>query len=231
MSQLLRLNNPATSRRGGKQALAAIGAVAASLSILPLSQVSISPPEAPAIRAPEVMPVNRNPRQNPNPQQQTPTSRNNPLPIPDLATAETTPMTLEISNFNLQFTSELDTLKPSIEVAAFPSFDVAEIEDLGLFDIADLDFIPQLIHRPDFHFPTKLLRQGIDSGEITFDVKVDTRGRVTVIGVVDVTHPDLIEPASQAVQRALFQSPIKDGRKVDMRYRWTLNLMNNDENR
>ena len=231
MLQRLQTSNSAAPGRGRKQALAAIGAVAASLLILPLSQVSISPPDAPVIRAPEVMPLNRNPRQNPNPQRQTPTSRNNPLPIPDLATASTTPMTLEISNFDLQFTSELDTLKPSIEVAAFPSFDAAEIEDLGLFDIADLDFIPQLIHRPDFHFPAKLLRQGIDSGEITFDVKVDTRGRVTVIAVIEVSHPDLVEPATQAVQRALFQSPIKDGRKVDMRYRWTLNLMNDNENR
>jgi TonB family protein len=231
MWQLPLATSPTLPRRETKQALAAISVVAVSLLILPLSQISISPPDVPVVHAPEVMSVNRNPVQNTTQHPQPHPSRNNPLPIPDLATSAVIPMTLEIGNFDLQFTSEIDTLKPSIEVTAFPTFDAAEIEDLGIFDIADLDFVPQLIHRPDFHFPAKLLRQGIDSGEITLDVKVDPRGRVTIIVVVDVSHPGLIEPAIQAVKKALFQSPMKEGRKVDMRYRWTLNLMHENENR
>lgn len=95
---------------------------------------------------------------------------------------------------------------------------------LELFDLTQLDCEPALLRVPEFQFPTHLSRQGLHAGRVTVVVRVNASGRVSLLSVTDSSHPDLIPAVCDAVAKALFQPPVRQGRRVALRYSWTLEL-------
>lgn len=96
--------------------------------------------------------------------------------------------------------------------------------DGELFDLAQLDCEPALLRVPEFQFPAHLSRQGLHAGRVTVVVRVNASGRVHLLSVTDSSHPDLVPAVREAVARALFQPPLRQGRRVALRYSWTLEL-------
>lgn len=93
-----------------------------------------------------------------------------------------------------------------------------------LYEITQLDCEPALLRVPDFQFPKHLSRQGIHAGRVTVLVRVDANGRVSLLAVTASSHPDLVPAVSEAVVKALFQPPLRQGQRVTLRYSWTLEL-------
>lgn len=96
--------------------------------------------------------------------------------------------------------------------------------NLDLVDLTQLDCEPALLRVPEFHFPAHLSRQGLHAGRVTVVVRVNASGRVSLLSVTDSSHPDLIPAVCEAVAKALFQPPLRQGRRVALRYSWTLEL-------
>lgn len=93
-----------------------------------------------------------------------------------------------------------------------------------LLELPQLDREPLLIRVPEFQFPAHLSRQGIHAGRVTVVVRVDARGRVSLLSITESSHPDLIPAVCEAAPKALFQPPVRLGRPVALRYSWTLEL-------
>lgn len=91
-------------------------------------------------------------------------------------------------------------------------------------ELDQLDTPPALLRVPEFEFPTHLSRQGLHAGRVTVLVSVNADGRVCVLECMEATHPDLIPAVRAAVPKALFQPPRRHGRRVALRYLWTLEL-------
>jgi len=97
-------------------------------------------------------------------------------------------------------------------------------DNLDLVELAQLDCEPALLRVPEFHFPAHLSRQGLHAGRVTVVVRVNASGRVSLLSVAESSHPDLVPAVCEAVAKALFQPPLRQGRRVALRYSWTLEL-------
>ncbi len=94
----------------------------------------------------------------------------------------------------------------------------------SLFAAADLDTQPRLLNRPVVAYPETLLRRGVKEGRVTLEVVIDSRGKVSVKGVVSKSHPDFVPMARNFAANALFSPPKKDGRTVNAVFHWPLLL-------
>ncbi len=94
----------------------------------------------------------------------------------------------------------------------------------SVYPAGELDGKPTLRNNPSPPFPRELTRRGITQGRAVLDIEIDASGRVTVRGVVSVTHPELRSMALEAARRARFTTPKKDGKPVRARFRWPLVL-------
>ena len=89
-------------------------------------------------------------------------------------------------------------------------------EGMVIFNIADLDRIPEAVYQPAPIFPPGL-RQQVDRATVKVEFIVDTDGHVSNAFVVDSTHPGFDEAAITGVTKWRFRAGMKNGRKVNTR--------------
>ena len=92
------------------------------------------------------------------------------------------------------------------------------------YSAGELDRKPQLRSKPNAPFPRQLLKAGVTNGTATLNIEIDTAGRVRVLGIASISHPDLKPMAMQVARKARFTKPTKNGKPVKARFRWPLTL-------
>lgn len=88
----------------------------------------------------------------------------------------------------------------------------------NLFDISQLDRVPEPIMQPEPVFPFNL-KQEVDRAEVVVDFIVDTRGETRDIRATSSTHAGFEQAAIDGVAKWRFRAGMKDGRKVNTRMR------------
>lgn len=92
-------------------------------------------------------------------------------------------------------------------------------EGMGnVFNIADLDRVPEPVVQPAPTFPSALKRE-ISRATVVVEFVVDTQGRVFNAFAVESTHPGFEESATTGVQKWRFRAGVKGGVKVNTRMR------------
>ena len=90
-------------------------------------------------------------------------------------------------------------------------------ESIGkIFNLDDLDRIPEPLIQPAPRYPVALRRDGI-SGRVYVQFVVNTDGRVVDAHAVETTHPGFDDAAVAAVARWKFRPGVKSGQKVNTR--------------
>lgn len=92
-------------------------------------------------------------------------------------------------------------------------------EGMGnIFNIADLDRVPEPVVQPAPTFPPALRRE-VSRATVVVEFVVDTQGRVFNAFAVESTHPGFEESAANGVQKWRFRAGVKGGVKVNTRMR------------
>lgn len=91
------------------------------------------------------------------------------------------------------------------------------LQDMQIFDIADLDRIPQVMTSPKFVIPRELERAGI-RGSVRLVVLITPEGKVLVAGVDSTDHPRLVEHARAFAEKIRYESPMRNGQKVTTKF-------------
>lgn len=103
-----------------------------------------------------------------------------------------------------------------------PTFDIGDSLGDIVFEIGDLDQIPELIpgsrNPQDFRYPHNLKRAGI-GGQVSLIFIVDEEGNVRRPYVEKATHDEFKQPAVDWVKKWKFRPGEKGGRKVKTRMR------------
>ncbi len=92
------------------------------------------------------------------------------------------------------------------------------------FGLADLDAQPQLISRPSVTFPASQLRRGVREAKVVLEVLIKSNGTVVVKRVLESPHEDFSAMARSFATRSRFTPPKKDGRPVNLVFKWPLIL-------
>lgn len=87
---------------------------------------------------------------------------------------------------------------------------------MQVFDINQLDQIPQPLYRPQPTYPYEMRKQGI-SGQVVVQFIVDSNGNVRNAFAVSSTQHEFEAPAVQAVSRWRFKPGRRGGRSVNTR--------------
>ncbi len=90
------------------------------------------------------------------------------------------------------------------------------------FGLADLDSQPKLVSRPTVSFPASQLRRGVKEAKVVLEVLIKSNGTVHIKRVLESPHEDFTAMARSFATRARFTPPKKDGRPVDLVFRWPL---------
>jgi periplasmic protein TonB len=85
-----------------------------------------------------------------------------------------------------------------------------------IFNLSDLDRIPEPLAQPAPIYPHALRREG-HTAMVRVEFIVDTQGAVVNAFVVDSTHPDFSDAALAGVRKWRFRPGVKSGRKVNTR--------------
>ncbi len=85
-----------------------------------------------------------------------------------------------------------------------------------LFNISQLDRVPEPIVQPPPQFPVQL-KKDVDSAEVVVEFIVDSRGDTRDVRVVSSTHPGFEHAAVEGVGKWRFRPGMKTGRKVNTR--------------
>lgn len=88
----------------------------------------------------------------------------------------------------------------------------------NIFNLADLDRIPEPVMQPAPIYPPTLKREGLTS-KVTVEFIVDTQGQVQNAIVINSTHPGFDEAAMTGVGKWRFRAGLKGGVKVNTRMR------------
>lgn len=92
-------------------------------------------------------------------------------------------------------------------------------EGMGnIFNLADLDRIPEPIVQPAPTFPPALKREA-SQATVVVEFIVDTQGRVANAFALESTHPGFEEAAAVGVQKWRFRPGVRGGVKVNTRMR------------
>lgn len=105
------------------------------------------------------------------------------------------------------------------KVFVIPSHIMRGVTGQGLgsiFNLADLDRIPEPVVQPAPMFPPALKRE-VESAKVVVEFIVNTEGRVLNPVVVDSTHDGFNEAATAGVSRWRFRAGMRSGRKVNTR--------------
>ena len=85
-----------------------------------------------------------------------------------------------------------------------------------LFDLAQLDRVPEPIVQPPPEFPYQL-KKVVDQAEVVVEFIVDSRGETRDIRVRSSTHAGFEQPSIDGVSKWRFRPGLKGGRKVNTR--------------
>lgn len=97
--------------------------------------------------------------------------------------------------------------------------DAGAISGVGVFELAEVDSVPQAIVQMRPFYPAHARRRRIE-GEVTVLFTVNTQGQTSDIRVVASTPEDVFtEAATRAVNRWRFTPAMKDGEPVAVRVR------------
>jgi protein TonB len=88
----------------------------------------------------------------------------------------------------------------------------------NIFNLADLDRIPEPRLQPPPVFPASMRREASD-GKVIVEFIVDTLGHVVNASAIETSHPGFNEAAIKGVERWTFRPGIRGGRKVNTRIR------------
>ena len=98
------------------------------------------------------------------------------------------------------------------------------MEGLGkVFNLADLDRIPEALFQPPPVFPAAL-KHDVSSASVTVEFVVDTNGVVVNAYVTDTSHVGFNVAATTGVSRWKFRPGMRGGRKVNTRMRVPINF-------
>lgn len=86
----------------------------------------------------------------------------------------------------------------------------------NIFDLSQLDRVPQPIVQPPPQFPIQLKKE-IEHAEVVVEFIVDTRGETREVRVVSSTHHGFEQAAVDGVGKWRFRPGMKTGRKVNTR--------------
>ncbi len=93
-----------------------------------------------------------------------------------------------------------------------------------IFEIGDVEEIPQAIRRIQPKYPTALKRKSIE-GSVSLVFVIDTNGVVISPTVESSTHVEFEEPALDAIRRWKFTPGKRDGEPVKVRVRLPLQFL------
>ena len=88
---------------------------------------------------------------------------------------------------------------------------------------------PQALFVAGAVFPETLIRAGVTEGEALLLIRIDESGRCTVVDVIEISHPELLQPTVSAAERSLFQIPRQDGRIVPRHLLWPVAFRADEE--
>jgi protein TonB len=92
-------------------------------------------------------------------------------------------------------------------------------ESIGtIFNLADLDRIPEPVFQPAPVYPMSMKREGV-TATVVVEFIVDTQGRAVNAMVTDSTHRSFEQAAVMGVQKWKFRAGVRGGRKVNTRMR------------
>lgn len=86
-----------------------------------------------------------------------------------------------------------------------------------LFDMAELDRVPNRIRTGPLSYPQEFLRSRTE-GDVVLLLVIDSSGRVKVDRILESSHPEFTRAAVKAAELSLYESPIKGGVAVSARY-------------
>lgn len=136
-----------------------------------------------------------------------------PEPLPELD--EPPPPKPELASLAVDLRAGPTYTKQAFDLG---NFGVApDIAKDFVFEIADLDRIPRCIKNGRLTYPAELKRFQLE-GEVRLLVLISKEGRVKVLKVDKSAHPAFDRAAIQAAESSLYESPVKDGLPVAVRF-------------
>lgn len=101
----------------------------------------------------------------------------------------------------------------------FAGFDLAPdaAMEVQLFDVQDLDELPQPVRQVRMEPPTRFRQERI-SGMVRAEVMIDEQGNTTVMRILEATAAELDAPARAALSQWRWTPPKKNGEPVRARY-------------
>jgi protein TonB len=115
----------------------------------------------------------------------------------------------------------------AITVPVNRNIGTGKIQDL--FDIKDLDQIPQATYQPAPQYPYEMKRAGV-TGRVEVGFIVDTSGNVRDAYVIKSSSPEFEEAALQAIRKWRFRPGKKGGKVVNTKMKQPLSFtLNEDE--
>lgn len=124
------------------------------------------------------------------------------------------------------------SIKPRAEQAlalskpALPTFEAsvptnADFEvNWDAVSLSDLDGLPQLLTPLRAKFPKSLVRAGVKKAKVKLDVLIDEQGHVSLIDILENSHPELDVEISRIVRASRFSIPKKEDTAVRARFIW-----------
>jgi len=200
--------------------LGALLLVVLLFAILPAAQLlsglhSTPPPYREVALAPPPPPM-------PPPARELPPPPEQPRPAPPRLEPSLTPLPTQSLQVELRPTVDASHLAATDLGHNGIGIDVAgEVER---FTFADLNAPPRPLSVPSIEIPHHLERAGFQEGRVVLTIRIDTRGRVEVLDVIEASHRDLETPARRAAARALFEVPKIDGVPTEVYGQWPLTI-------
>lgn len=189
----------------------------AILAVLPFTQVLSGDPRDNTIRSVDTAKLP--PPEPPPPEPPPPPEEEEQEETPDL---EEPPPMLDLSQLE-------SALNPGLGGAATAAFDLDAFSqgidagsEMQIFDVADLDQTPRLVHRVVPEYPQELLAEGV-TGSVTLQIIIDTDGSVIVDEVLGWEGDrDFVQPTRIALSQCRYEVPKKDGEPVRAQYKVTI---------
>lgn len=88
----------------------------------------------------------------------------------------------------------------------------AQVGSFGISSYADVDHGVQNLVIPPRFFPDALIDVGITEGRVVVRLLIDEKGHAKVQYVLSSSHPSLVPIIVEAMNRAIYSIPIRDGR-------------------
>lgn len=89
------------------------------------------------------------------------------------------------------------------------------VEDLTVYDYADVTEKPEATYNPPLDIPGKLIGNTTKPVTFTYLCRVDTSGRATDIHIIETNYPEAVPFLIKYVQGIRFAPAKKDGKKVN----------------